>query len=94
MGQRTGNPRGRPKGAISRMSREAREAAASSGQLPHEFLLQVSRGEAIGDYQPDFKDRMAAAIAAAPFFAPKMAATEHSGSIAMRSHEDALADLA
>lgn len=37
--------RGRPKGSIGRMSRETREAARETGALPHELLLQWSRGE-------------------------------------------------
>lgn len=43
---------GRPPGAISKMSREAREKAASSGMLPHEFLLAITRGERITRWVP------------------------------------------
>lgn len=74
------------------MSKAAREAAAATGELPHELLLRVSRGEAIGDHKPDFAERITAAIAAAPYFAPKMAAVEHSGAIG-DSYEEFLAEV-
>lgn len=38
---------GRPKGAVSKVTAKAREAAMESGLLPHEWLLKVSRGEPI-----------------------------------------------
>ncbi|MCW6510966.1 hypothetical protein [Lichenifustis flavocetrariae] len=72
----TGRAPGRPKGAINRASKEQRERAAASGMLPHEFLLSVTRGEAIGGYVPSFAERLEAAKAAAPFYAPKLSAVE------------------
>ena len=38
---------GRPKGAVQKITTQAREAAAETGLLPHEWLLKVSRGEPI-----------------------------------------------
>lgn len=38
---------GRPKGSVQKVTAQAREAAAESGLLPHEWLLKVSRGEPI-----------------------------------------------
>lgn len=38
---------GRPKGRTNSVTAKAREAAAESGLLPHEWLLKVSRGEPI-----------------------------------------------
>ena len=38
---------GRPKGTLAKVTAKAREAAAETGLLPHEWLLQVSRGEGI-----------------------------------------------
>lgn len=35
---------GRPPGALSKLSREARERAQQSGELPHEILLSIARG--------------------------------------------------
>ena len=37
--------RGRPVGAASRLSREARARAQETGLLPHEILLSIARGE-------------------------------------------------
>ncbi len=44
--------------------------------LPHEFLLSVTRGETIDGYMPSFAERLEAAKAAAPFYAPKLSAVE------------------
>ena len=44
--------------------------------LPHEFLLAVCRGEMVGGVTPSFEQRLDAAKAAAPFFAPKLAAVD------------------
>ena len=52
--------------------RETRERAAASGLLPHEFLLAVTRGETIDGHAPTFEERLEAARAAAPYFAPKL----------------------
>ena len=38
---------GRPKGALSKVTSKAKQAAMETGLLPHEWLLQVSRGEGI-----------------------------------------------
>jgi hypothetical protein len=38
---------GRPKGTLAKVTAKAREAAAETGLLPHEWLLKVSRGECI-----------------------------------------------
>ena len=38
---------GRPKGALSKVTAKAKQAAMETGLLPHEWLLKVSRGEAI-----------------------------------------------
>lgn len=83
-------PPGRPKGALNKLSNAAREHAAATGELPHMFLLRITRGEVISTdvmdpvtgelrkvYQvPDLPMRMDAAKAAAPYFAPKLSAVE------------------
>lgn len=78
---------GRKKGGVNRLSLEAVEKAKQTGELPHEFLLRVSRGETITTgkevYTPTFKDRVHAAEAAAPYFAHKLAAVEHSGNVSI-----------
>ncbi|MGN6519994.1 MAG: hypothetical protein ACTHK2_11285 [Dokdonella sp.] len=70
------------------MSKKASEAAAETGELPHMLLLRISRGERIGAYEPTFPDRVDAAKAAAPYFAPKLASTEFKGSLSGRSVRD------
>lgn len=67
---------GRKLGSKNCWSREAIARARSTGELPHEFLLRVSRGEEIDGVSPSFDARMGAAIAAAPYFAPKLAQVE------------------
>lgn len=74
---------GRKKGQVNRISADAIEKAKATGELPHEFLLRISRGGDVDGTIPDFDQRTAAAIAAAPYFAPKLASVEqkHSGEI-------------
>lgn len=74
----TFKPKGRPKGSLNRASRAIRERAAASGLLPHEFLLAVTRGELIDGYKPSFAERLDAAKASAPFYAPKLSSVEAS----------------
>lgn len=80
---------GRPKGSANKMTRLAREQAAEAGMLPHEFLAAVARGEPVDGYVPTFEDRLDAAKAAAPFYAPRLASTQVQASIT-HSHEDML----
>lgn len=84
------NKGGRPIGSTNRLAMEAREKARATGELPHEFLLRIARGEVITrkildpatgaqieiveDY--DFEARRDAAKAAAPYFAPKISTVE------------------
>lgn len=82
--------RGRPPGAVGKLSREAVEHAKSTGELPHIFLLRVARGEIIeqkimnsltGELStvyvaPPFEVRVDVAKAVAPYFQPKLAAVE------------------
>jgi len=65
---------GRKTGTVNRLSQKAREEAAKTGDLPHEFLLQVMRGNRIAGHKPTFAERMDAAKAAAPYYAPRLAA--------------------
>lgn len=72
-----GGPRngaGRPKGAASRIDREAREKAAESGLLPLDYMLEILRDE-----RRDTDTRFEAAKAAAPYLHAKLASVEHSG---------------
>jgi hypothetical protein len=64
---------GRKQGSVNRLSQEAIEAATKTGELPHEFLLRVSRGETIDGEKTTFDKRIDAAKAAGPYFAPRLA---------------------
>ncbi|MEO7323946.1 MAG: hypothetical protein ABIW82_03880 [Dokdonella sp.] len=66
---------GRKAGSFNKMTKRAREEAAKAGELPHEFLLRVARGEEIDGHTPEFGERVDAAKAAAPYYAPRLAAT-------------------
>lgn len=81
---------GRPKGAATRMNEAARAAALASGISPLDFLLATMRDEA-----HEYATRLDAAKAAAPYVHAKLAAVEHSGSLATRelTHEEWLASL-
>ena len=79
----------RGKGATGRWAEESRKRARDSGELPHEFLLRVARGEPIELYDknsngevaeythyPTFGDRVEAATSCANYFAPKLTAQQ------------------
>lgn len=58
-----------------------RARAADDGELPHEFLLRIARGEAITMtngviFEPNIDMRIHCAIACAPYWAPKLAQIE------------------
>lgn len=76
---------GRKPGSGNKMSAAARKAAAETGLLPHEFLLNVMRGRAVmlpdpkSDRRrikriPTFEEMLDAAKAAAPYYAPRLSA--------------------
>ncbi len=78
---------GRLPGSKNKLTVAARQLAESSGSLPHEVLLLICRGEVKlrdvvkqGDQfveierWPTVDERIRAAAAAAPFYAPKFAA--------------------
>ena len=84
---------GRPRGSLGKISEEARDRARSCGDLSHEFLLRVMRGEIIyrdvlladgivvkRQEHYDFYARIDAAKAAAPYYAPKISTVLVEGS--------------
>jgi hypothetical protein len=77
-GERRG--RGR-KGIPNKSTAEYRRRIAESGELPHEFLLRVARGEVMDEngQPPTLALRMKAAADCAPYFAPRMATVTHAG---------------
>jgi hypothetical protein len=79
---------GRPKGAINRMTQEAREKAVEGGITPLDYMLSLLRDE-----QKPEDIRFEAAKAAAPYLHARLASTELSGSLDLNNHEDALDEL-
>lgn len=78
---------GRRAGSVNKITQKAREEAMASGDLPHMWLLRVMRGEEFEEKHispktgkvttikryPTLIERIDAAKAAAPYFAPKLA---------------------
>ena len=79
---------GRKPGAITQKTRAKAEEIAASGLTPLEFMMSVLRDETNST-----EDRFEAAKAAAPYVHAKLAAIDHSGSVNLTSHEDALNEL-
>jgi hypothetical protein len=67
-GRKTG---GRQKGARNRATEEARAAAAATGILPLDYMLDVMR-----DSAADSKRRDSVAMAAAPYLHPRLTAID------------------
>lgn len=83
------NPNGRPVGSKNRTTKivENLLKMKKDGELPHEFLLRVVRGEKIKQGPPDqygvaqyvypeLSERIECAKAAAPYFAPRLSTIE------------------
>lgn len=64
---------GRPKGSLSKRTREIAETAAATGITPLEYMLLVMQSSG------DEARRLDAAKAAAPYMHPRLAAIEHTG---------------
>lgn len=71
-GKRPGS--GRPKGAVTKKTREVAMKAKEKGLTPLEYMLDVLR-----DNDADPKDRMWAAEKAAPYVHPRLANVAHTG---------------
>lgn len=90
---------GRRKGSRNKVTAALVAKAQASGELPHEFLLRVSRGESIHmagqrlKYKPTFQERIDAAKAAAEFYAPRLARTEQkiSGGLDLNTNDGSVA---
>ena len=65
---------GRKKGSLSVRTQEIVAAAAAEGVTPLEFMLSVLR-----DPNQTHDERFKAAIQAAPYMHPRLAAVQHSG---------------
>lgn len=93
---KSGNPAGRPKGALGKTTRAIAERVAKEGVTPLEVLTQIMR-ERWTFYQQELKKPLEgrdvqalakavegailAAEKAAPYMHPKLAAIEHSGEV-------------
>ena len=86
---------GRRKGSVAPKTKALREAAeravaaaAAEGSSPLEYMLAIMRDE-----KADAKRRDAMAVAAAPFFHPRLSAIDGDLNLHLHKHEEALADL-
>lgn len=78
----TGHHPGRKPGTPNRMTREIREAAARSGELPHEFALRVTRskvGSIISGHKITWDDIKWAAGQCMNYYAPKQTSIKLTG---------------
>lgn len=72
-GKRPGS--GRKRGTPNKRSQAAIAAASATGLLPHEFLLNIMRGnEKMLGRKPTDEERIDCAAKAAPYFAPRLSA--------------------
>lgn len=62
-----------------------REARAEKQMLPHELLLYWANGADLGGFKPTPSQQIYAAIAAAPYYAPKLANIEVKQDVRMRA---------
>lgn len=74
MGVRTGNPKGRPKGARNKKTVEAVAKIEASGLTPLDYMLGVLRNENL-----PHEERMDAAKSAAPYVHARLASVESTG---------------
>lgn len=84
-GKRTGA--GRKKGVPNKRTQELQEQVEASGVTPLEFLLQIMRDE-----MGDKRDRLNAAISAAPYVHARLSSVDLKASVS--THEASLDDLA
>jgi hypothetical protein len=90
------------------LGKAVRERAALTGLLPHEILLTLARGEPINQrilnpetgevrvlpHYPDIDLMVSAAKAAAPYYAPKLAATQVFPGVSDADLDELIAGLA
>lgn len=78
---------GRKKGSPNKKTAELQKVVAESGITPLEYMLQVMRAP-----ETEPKDRLAAAVAAAPYVHPKLSSVEMTANVT--THEVGLSELA
>lgn len=91
---------------MSKLAHEAREHAQATGELPHEFMLRMTRGERITrktmvngkevevEEVYDIDKRLDAAKASAPYYAPKISTVELISGVADDDLDSLIAELA
>jgi Family of unknown function (DUF5681) len=72
----SGNPAGRPKGSLTKRTREIAEAVLADGVTPLEAMLQAMRTAYDAE---DWNNAAKYAAMAAPYIHPKLASIAHSG---------------
>src|SRR5215470_290943 len=76
---------GRPLGARNKFSQHAVAAARETGKLPHEIMLQIAQAAVGTEFDwwgvVDKEDKKWALYSCANYFAPKITATDHTGSV-------------
>lgn len=83
---------GRKKGQRNKRTVETIKRAAVGGLLPHEFLAAVAQGREFDGHKPSFQERMKAAADAAPYYAPRLQNTAHSGEMNITNDASAIPD--
>ncbi len=86
-GARPGAGRKKGEGPARTLARKKVLTALDNGTSPLDYMLAVMTGEK--KYE---EEKFKAAVAAAPYMHPRLAAVEHSGEIKTK-HEDVLAEL-
>lgn len=67
----SGNPAGRPKGALGKFAKKTAQRVAESGMTPIDYLVSVYRDESV-----DLRERVLAARSAAPYCHAKLSNVE------------------
>lgn len=97
MGAKTGNPRGRPRGAKNKRTEEREAAMQEVAEIISASIPDAFAGDSHALLMAVYKDpsqpverRLDAAKAAIPYEKPRLAAIDHSGTLGLLTHEEAL----
>jgi hypothetical protein len=100
VGTRTGNPRGRPKGAKNKRTQEREAATQEAARKLEAVIPNAFQGDSHAFLVSVYKDpahpierRLDAAKAAIPYERPRLSTTELNGTVGIKTHEEALREL-